>query len=125
MMKYTRYRFASILLISLFAVPSVHASAAVEQMYTTGGIINVAMLLGALIGLIWSLKVMTLVKGGLMSKSWQMFSLGLVFLLLARVLAIGESVNAFSVPEIVPAILYLLMVFTWLVGIYQSKKILG
>lgn len=124
-MKYKRYIYSSILIVSLFAVPSVHASETMKQMYTTGGIVNIAMLLGALIGLIWSLKVMTLVKGGLMSRSWQMFSLGFIFLLLARALAIGKSINAFSLPEIVPAVLYLLMVLMWLVGVYQSKKILG
>ncbi len=93
--------------------------------YTPSGILDVAILLGALICLIWSAKVMSLLKGGMMSKSWQMFSLGFGFLLIARILSLGETTNLMALPGYVLAALYFLMIATWLLGLYQTKRVLG
>ena len=110
--------------LSLMA-SSAHAGMNPAMFYTPSGILDIAILLGALICLIWSAKVMSLLKGGLMSRSWQMFSLGFGFLLIAQIVNLGETVNLMALPGYVLAALYFLMVATWLFGLYQTKKILG
>lgn len=93
--------------------------------YTPSGILEVLIFLGSLICLLWSAKVMSLVKGGLLSRTWQMFSLGFGFLLIASLLSLGETVNIMKFPAYVFGALYLFMIVTWLVGLFQVKKALG
>lgn len=102
-----------------------HAALNPAVFYTPSGILDIAILLGTLLCLFWAARVMSLVKGGMMSKSWQMFSLGFGFLLIARVLSLAETASLFAFPGYVLTGLYLLMIATWLYGIYQTKKVLG
>jgi len=118
---FTALFFVPLLLLSRTASASVNPAV----FYTPTGILDIAILLGTLICLLWAAKVMSLVKGGLMSKSWQMFSLGFSFLLIARILAISETASLFAIPGYVLTALYLLMILTWLFGLYQTKKVLG
>jgi hypothetical protein len=113
------------LVINLVMSQPAEASVNTENLYNTGSAINLVLLLCALVCLVWSLKILSLVRGGLLSKSWQMFVLGFGFLLLAQILLIAESVELFSIPAFIATALYLLMGITWLVGLYQTRKILG
>jgi len=124
-MKRLLYMIPSVLVLNLIMSGSAEASISTENLYDTGSMINLVLLLCALVCLVWSLKILSLVRGGLLSKSWQMFVLGFGFLLLAQVIMIAESVNLFSIPAFIATALYLLMGLTWLVGLYQTRKILG
>jgi len=112
-------------IISLFSTQSAFARVDTEVLYSTAGIAELILLLGIIICLFWSMKIMSLVRGGLMSKSWQMFTLGFLFLILARLIIISASINLFVVPEYLSTIFYLLMTVTWLIGIFQTKRILA
>jgi hypothetical protein len=101
------------------------ASFDMEKAYTTSGIANIVLLVCAFICLVWSLKVLSLVRGGLMSKSWQMFVLGFGFLVIAQILAIGEKVELYYLPGYTLTVFYLLMAITWLIGLYRTRKVLG
>lgn len=116
---------SGIFLISLVFAQSANAVVDTEALFTAAGIADLVLLLGIFICLFWSMNIMSLVRGGLMSKSWQMFTLGFIFLILARLVTIGASINLFVVPEYLSTILYLLMTVTWLIGIYQTKRILA
>jgi hypothetical protein len=109
----------------LAAAPPAFASFEMENMYSTSAIFNTILLICAAICLIWSLKILSLVRGGLISRSWQMFALGFSFLTLAQMIVVGESAGFFAIPAYVTTVLYLLMTFTWLVGLYQTRKVLG
>jgi hypothetical protein len=93
--------------------------------YSIASIFHIILLICAIICLVWSLKILSLVRGGLMSKSWQMFVIGFCFLTFAQLLAIGENANLFYIPGYILTVLYLIMTLTWLVGLYQTRKILG
>lgn len=116
---------SGLFIISLFSTPSAFARVDTTALYSTAGIADLILLLGIIICLFWSMKIMSLVRGGLMSKSWQMFTLGFLFLILARLLIISTSINLFVVPEYLSTIFYLLMTITWLIGIFQTKRILA
>jgi hypothetical protein len=124
-MKSIKYLLAVLVLSWLSPFSSAKASVDTSRLYSADGIINVVVLLAVLICMIWSAKVMTLVKGGLLSRSWQMFSLGFGFLLVARVLLLGESISAFYMPNYIMTVLYSLMIFTWLIGLNKAKNVLG
>ena len=125
MMNKVKYMLSGILLTSLIFAQTAHASVDTEALFSVSGIADMVLLLCVVICLFWSMRIMSLVRGGLMSKSWQMFTLGFIFLMLARFLAISQSIHLLIVPEYVSTILYLLMILTWLIGIYQTKRTLA
>jgi hypothetical protein len=79
----------------------------------------------SVVGLLWALKVLSLVRGGLMSKSWQMFLLGFIFLGVAQIISLMVDINIVAFPEFVSTLFYMLMAGTWLVGLHQTRKVLG
>ena len=104
---------------------SASASLKVEDLYTTTSIVHIISLLCALICLIWAMKILSYVRGGSMSKSWQMFVLGFGFLVIAQILALSKNTGLMILPEYFSAVIYLLMAMTWLVGLYQTRRVLG
>jgi hypothetical protein len=107
------------------AVSPAAASINMSNFYNTTSIIHVIIMLLALICLAWAMKILSYVRGGLMSKSWQMFVLGFGFLLIGQVVALCQNAGLFALPESFSLLVYLLMVITWLVGLYRTRKILG
>ena len=116
---------ALILAGGLVSVQPAAAAAKIQSLYTTGSAISILLLLCAIICLIWALKILSLVRGGLMSRSWQMFVVGFCFLIFAQLLTIGQEARIFSLPGYMVTALYLVMAFTWLMGLYQTRKVLG
>jgi hypothetical protein len=116
--------FLAILLVVLVG-NAAQASIKIEDFYTTTSIFDIILLVCALICLLWSLRIMSLVRGGLMSKSWQMFVLGFCFLVIAQVFTLGENARLFFLPGYVSTALYLLMAIMWLGGLYRTRRILG
>ena len=125
MMNKIKYILSGLFLICLISGKTAHAAVNVNALLSTSGIVDLALLLCIIICLFWSMKIMSLVRGGLMSKSWQMFTLGFLFLILARLTIISSTVSLFVFPEFVSTVLYLLMTLTWLIGIFQTKRILA
>ncbi len=124
MKKYMLIGFLSMAMV-LGLMESARAAIQTQELFRPNGILDLALFVGAAFCLWWSARVMSLVKGGLMSKGWQMFSLGFGFLLLARLLAIGETIKLATLPNYIPAAVYLVMVVIWSLGLYQTRKVLG
>ncbi len=95
------------------------------ELYKPMSVIHLVVLLIALVCLVWALKILSLVKGGLMSKSWQMFGLGFGILIIAQLVSLGTTVKVMTLPEYIIPSLYLVMAVLWLFGLYQTRKVLG
>jgi hypothetical protein len=117
-------RAAAIIGISLSAVSPASANSGSEGMFSVSSIFNLILLICAIIGLLWAIRILALVRGGLMSKSWQMIVLGFACLAMAQILILGEKVNILPLPGYVATLFYILMAGTWLAGLYQTRKIL-
>ncbi len=124
-MNKSKYILSGIFLISFLFTKTANAAVDINALLSTAGIADMVLLLCIIICLFWSMNIMSLVRGGLMSKSWQMFTLGFLFLILARIVIISATINLFVVPEYVSTLLYLFMTITWLIGIFQTKRILA
>ncbi|MCP4706796.1 MAG: hypothetical protein GY865_19535 [candidate division Zixibacteria bacterium] len=116
---------SSVLLIGLICTQTANAAVNTEVLFSISGIADMVLIACIVVCLLWSMKIMSLVRGGLMSKGWQMFTLGFVFLLLARLMVLSGMINLFVVPEYVATVFYLLMTVTWLIGIFQTKRTLA
>jgi hypothetical protein len=118
-------KIISAMFIVIVSANPVFASINIPSLYTPTAIVHEILLIFAVISLVWAMKVLSLVRGGLMSKSWQMFVLGICFLICAQLIVISEQAGLLAVPGYVSSAIYLLMAFTWLLGIYQTRKVLG
>jgi len=125
MMKKLINIFILFIIVGVLSHEPAHATLNPEGLYSTTAIINVVVLLCAAGCLIWSLKILSLVRGGLISKSWQMIVVGFCCLIAAQLTVIGVKIGLFLIPAYVSTALYLLMTITWMAGLYQTRKVLG
>lgn len=102
-----------------------YAALNTNAIYSPTAIINLVLLVCAIICLAWAMKILSLVRGGLFSKSWQMFVIGFCFLVFAQLIVLGERTGLIELPGYFMTSAYLLMAFTWLIGLYHTRKILG
>lgn len=114
-----------IFILAMFTINTAYASIKIDNFYSTTSIFNISLLICAFICLMWSLRIMSLVRGGLMSKSWQMFVLGFGFLVVAQLIVVGDKAHLYNTPGHVITILYLLMAIMWLIGLYRTRRVLG
>lgn len=125
MKRKTIVRGVMAILLGLLAVSPASANTGSGGIFTASVFFNLVLLGGAVVGLLWALQILDLVKGGLMSKSWQMFLLGFVSLALAQLLVLIQRLNFVAIPDFVSSFFYVIMAGTWLAGLYQTRKVLG
>lgn len=76
---------------------------------------------GCLVG---ASKVVSLVRGGQLVRSWQIFMVGFMLLAVCQLAVLVEDFEIFSLPSfVVPALLFLMAGF-FLYGIYEMKRTL-
>lgn len=88
-------------------------------------LMDLAVLIIAAVCTIGCLKILTLVRGGLLSRGWQFFAASFGLLALVQLLAVLERLEVFVLPEfLLPACLALMSII-FLGGILQTKRTLG
>ncbi len=112
-------------ILNLLPVQKASANNGGESFFSAASIFNFFILICSILCLLAAVKVLSLVRGGLLSKGWQMFVLGFAALVLAQVLTVSQKAHILPTPEFVTALLYLVMAVTWLAGLYQIRKVLA
>jgi len=69
-----------------------------------------------------SFQIWNQVKGGLLSRSWQMFLLGFVLLAVSQLLSVLHSMEFIAIPGFVSPVLLTLMAGAFLFGTLNAKK---
>ena len=77
--------------------------------------------IGCLLG---ALKVLALVKGGLLSKSWQMFLFGFIALIISQAANLMSDFEIYPIPTFVVPALLTIAVGLFLYGVFETKKTL-
>ena len=88
-------------------------------------ILNILVFLFACACLFLCAQVLGLVKGGQLSKSWQMFLLGFTLLALSQIASLLHTFEILAVPGFVVPIMMVLMVGLFMYGMYETKRILS
>lgn len=88
-------------------------------------VLNVLVLLFAGACLAICLQVVSLVKGGLFSKIWQLFSIGFILLAISQLLSLLTVMEVVVIPVFVAPALMVVMAGLFLYGILEAKRILG
>jgi len=117
------------IIVTTFAIAGLTTEAAQAANYgvvtTAPGALNVLVLVGAVVAAFGAYKVQDLVRGGLMSKSWQLFAAGFVMLALAQVLSLMESMHLATLPSFLIPVLWTLMVAAFAYAILVVRRTLG
>ena len=72
-----------------------------------------------------SFQVMGQVKGGYLSKSWQMFFFGFVLLAISQLASIASAMEFFTLPELFTPLMLLLMSGLFAFGVFSARNTLG
>jgi uncharacterized membrane protein HdeD (DUF308 family) len=72
-----------------------------------------------------SVRVISLVRGGRMSKSWQMFLGGFLVLALAQIILLCETFEVLTLPGFVVPTALVVMAGLFLFGIVETKRTLS
>ncbi|MFQ6009457.1 MAG: hypothetical protein ACE5K8_10965 [Candidatus Zixiibacteriota bacterium] len=87
-------------------------------------LLNILILIIAVAGTLGAAKVLNLVKGGQLSKSWQYFVAAFVVLGLCQLAALGSTFEIISLPSVVVPGGLVVMTGLLLLGIVETKKTL-
>jgi hypothetical protein len=88
-------------------------------------IFNLLVLLAACTALAICFRVMTAVKGGHLSRSWQLFVAGFAVLAVGQLVVLMGMFEVFAVPAWVGPALMVVWIGVFLYGVTEAKRILG
>jgi len=92
---------------------------------TPPAMLNALVLIGAVVCGVSAFKVMNTVRGGMLARSWRMFIIGFVVLVLSQAAWLVDVLEVYGLPSFVgPALLTVAIGFL-LYGILETKKALG
>jgi hypothetical protein len=111
---------------ALLVAASTEAHAAnIAVMFTAANLFNIVILGLAVVGAVGSFKVFSLVRGGVLSKSWLFFIGGFGLLGVAQLLLLLNATEVTSLPAFVMPALVAGAAGLILYGIWDAKRILG
>lgn len=87
--------------------------------------INLVILVGAIACLITAIKLFTLVKGGALARGWQFLVVSFITLAFGQIFVLAEKLGWFALTFDVAGLLYLVTVVFWLIGLMQTRRVLG
>ena len=76
-------------------------------------------------GVLGSLKVLNLVRGGQLSRSWQYFAAAFFVLVLCQIATLGGSFGILALPSFVIPFCLVVMTGLFLMGIRETKRALS
>lgn len=91
---------------------------------TPMNLINVAVFLIAIGGVVGSIQVLSLVRGGALSKSWQLFVGGFIALALAQCIFVLNAIEVFAAPSFITPALVAVAAGMIIYGVWQAKRVL-
>lgn len=116
--------FPGLLLIAV--APLSRAEAAnVAVMTNPPAILNMLVLVGAVVCTAGAVQVLSLVRGGRLSRSWQWFIGGFAALALAEIILLCQMFEVLTLPEFVVPTLLLVMAALFLYGVLEIKRTLS
>ncbi len=88
-------------------------------------LLNLAVLIAAVVGVVGGVRVLSLVKGGTLARTWQVFVLALGVLIITQMAQLGHQVELFSLPTFAVPALLVVSVGLFVYGIFETKRVLG
>ena len=112
--------------ISLVVIAGATANAANFAVITSPPtLLNAFILLIAIACVVGSMKIFELVRGGQMSKSWQILILGFIIFAASQIASLCVAFEIISLPAYVVPSLVVVALGLFLYGIFETKRILS
>ncbi len=88
-------------------------------------ILNTLILLLACAAVAVCIRIMAAVKGGYLSKAWQVFVIGFVVLAISQIASLLQTFEVVALPGWVTPALMVLWAGIFFYGVFETKRILG
>jgi hypothetical protein len=111
-------------LLLVFTSSSVNA-ANIAVITSPPNLLNLVVLIIAVVGIVASLKVLALVRGGVLGKSWQLFIAAFGALALAQLLFLLNTMEMLALPAFAVPALVVVATGLFLYGIWETRRVLG
>ncbi len=103
---------------------SAHAASFIALMQPSS-LLNLTVLGLAVACALGSFRVLTLVRGGMLAKSWQLFMAAFVVLGASQLMALFHTMEFFSAPGFLVPMMYGCMAGLFLYGIFETRRTLS
>lgn len=111
-------------LLTLLLADTSHA-ANLAVIATPPGLLGVIVVGAAVFGAVGAAQVMNLTRGGSMNRAWQLFLAGFVFMALAQLANLLNSIEIMSIPDYVQPAFWLLCLGCFGYGVFWVRRTLG
>jgi len=109
------------LVLTIAAAGNAHASN-LAVITNPPNMIHLLVLAGAVFGSVASFKVLESVRGGMLSRCWQMLAFGFVVLAIAQLLRILSQIEVIFIPSFVVPAAWAVMAGLFAYGIWEAKR---
>lgn len=103
---------------------SAHAASFIALMQPSS-LLNLTVLGLAVACALGSFRVLSLVRGGMLAKSWQLFLAAFVVLGASQLMSIFNAIEMFSAPSFLVPMMYGCMAGLFLYGIFETRRTLS
>ena len=113
------------LTVSIMMIGSNANAANLAMITSTPTMLDILILVCGVGCVLGAVKVLSLVKGGQFSKSWQFLGGGFSALILIQLLRIFNAIEIIMLPVFVIPACFILMMGLFLYGIFEAKRVLS
>ncbi|MFH2049816.1 MAG: hypothetical protein ABIJ12_10265 [bacterium] len=113
------------LAVSIMMIGSNANAANLAMITSTPTMLDILILICSIGCVMGAMKVLSLVRGGQFSKSWQYLMGGFSALIVVQLLRIFNAIEIIMLPVFVIPTCFILMMGLFLYGIYEAKRILS
>jgi len=111
--------------VSIMMIGSNANAANIAMITSTPTMLDILILICGLGCVFGAMKVLSLVRGGQFSKSWQFLLGGFSALILIQLLRIFNAIEVILLPTFVIPACFILMMGLFLYGIFEAKRVLS
>jgi len=119
------FRKLSVLVVLAAAVPAKAQAANFAVITAPPVMLSVLVLFAAAVGLVFCSQVWSSVRGGSLSRIWQLFMVGLLLLLINRAIALVNDFQIAMMPEFLAPAILALMAGVFVYGMLEAKRVFG
>jgi hypothetical protein len=117
-------RFLSLLILAA-AVPAQAQAANFAVITAPPTALSVIILIAAAVALFFCSQVWSSVKGGQLSRIWQLFMIGLLLLVINRALSLLNDFQIAMMPEFLAPAVMAMMAGAFVYGMMEAKRVFG
>lgn len=118
-------RIVALVTLGMLAFAQPVSAANLTALVHPSGFLSLILLVGSVACLVFAFQLVSLVRGGSLMRSWQLFMLGFLLLSLSQLLTLLQELEIAALPTWLNPLLLALMAASFFFALSQTKRVLG